>query len=638
MLSIGAIKGGQGAYYANIAREDYYTGRGEPPGHWWGWGATMLGLAGEVRKDDLGRLLAGFAPDGRPLVQNAGKEGRGGHQSGWDLTFSADKTVSEMWAQADPATQALIERDHAASVVVAFGYIQEVASFTRRGKAGETLEPCGLVVSLWQHGTNRNFEPSLHTHCLVKNVVVRRDGTTGTLVSKFLYQHKMAAGAVYRCELAARLERSLGVVCERSGTTFKVVGVPEKLCEFHSSRRAEIKQRLKEKGLASAAAAAVAALDTRKPKQEVPSREQLFARWRNDGRAFGFDLTNVIGRVTATPTRAPSSPGLDKVAQAYISRATRPFTTNDVVRAVAESTQARGHNAAAVITAARRALSQSKVARPAVSKGPYPVYATSRIAAIERSLAKQVRKLTQRRSHGANRAQIDKILARFTTPRSALLEELRHHGRQLVNAVKKRKTHRVDRPLLRAQASETLTPEQRLAVDHVTREGGRDLRFLDGGARKASRPTLRVAREIWERAGYSVVGVTHRTNARQDVGEAGGIKMFSARWLIRKMRPGFAGRVKHATKQMLRASAGKRTFKLKPYPLTNKTVLLIDIDGMDQRQLRTLLKHANRARSLVVVVGGTGSLNRLRAGARPASIRTPDAMRQPRRAEEQRGL
>ena len=175
----------------------------------------------------------------------------------------------------------------------------------------------------------------------MKNVVVRRDGTTGTLVSKLLYQHKMAAGAIYRCELAARLERSLGVVCERSGTTFKVVGVPAELCEFHSSRRAEIKQRLKEKGLASAAAAAVAALDTRRAKHEVPSREELLERWRNDGRAFGFNLAHVVGRRASTPTRAPSSPELHQVAHDYISRATRPFTTKDIVRAVAESRQAR---------------------------------------------------------------------------------------------------------------------------------------------------------------------------------------------------------------------------------------------------------------------------------------------------------
>ena len=51
MLSIGAIKSkGQGEYYLDLGREDYYLKGGEPPGQWSGRGAERLGLTGQVSR------------------------------------------------------------------------------------------------------------------------------------------------------------------------------------------------------------------------------------------------------------------------------------------------------------------------------------------------------------------------------------------------------------------------------------------------------------------------------------------------------------------------------------------------------------------------------------------------------------
>lgn len=96
MLSIRHMASGRENYYLQLAREDYFLEGGEPPGRWFGSALASLGLVeGTVEKDTLRTLMDGFAPDGRPLVQNAGKPNR---QPGWDLTFSAPKAVSALWS------------------------------------------------------------------------------------------------------------------------------------------------------------------------------------------------------------------------------------------------------------------------------------------------------------------------------------------------------------------------------------------------------------------------------------------------------------------------------------------------------------------------------------------------------------
>ena len=76
MLSIGKMAAGQDQYYLNLARDDYYLSGGEPPGRWWGRGASSLGCVGRVLPEDLKSVFAGFSPAGDKLVQNAGRENR----------------------------------------------------------------------------------------------------------------------------------------------------------------------------------------------------------------------------------------------------------------------------------------------------------------------------------------------------------------------------------------------------------------------------------------------------------------------------------------------------------------------------------------------------------------------------------
>ena len=70
----------------------------------------LFGLAdgSKVDSGDFHRLYNGFAPDGSgKLTRNAGSAAR---SPGLDMTFSVDKSVSALWAIAEPDMRAEIEQ------------------------------------------------------------------------------------------------------------------------------------------------------------------------------------------------------------------------------------------------------------------------------------------------------------------------------------------------------------------------------------------------------------------------------------------------------------------------------------------------------------------------------------------------
>ena len=85
-------------------------------------------LAEHGREPVDARELAGqIAKDSRPRTQTV---------AGYDLTFSPVKSVSTLWAVADPATTAVIEWAHQAAVKEALTFTEEHALFTRTDRKG----------------------------------------------------------------------------------------------------------------------------------------------------------------------------------------------------------------------------------------------------------------------------------------------------------------------------------------------------------------------------------------------------------------------------------------------------------------------------------------------------------------------
>jgi conjugative relaxase-like TrwC/TraI family protein len=276
---------GRGEYYLKLAREDYYTKGAEEPGRWAGSGASELGLQGTVDPDAFRNLLDGRSPDGKQaLTQNAGRPDR---QSGWDLTFSAPKSVSVLWALSSEPIRREIEQAHRKAVEMALARLERQAGVTRRGKGGAIKEPAALLFATFLHTTSRAQDPQIHTHAILSNLGLRRDGTTGSIQSKNIFEAKMEIGACYKAGLATILEQGVRLTIEEDATAFRIVGVPEGICRRFSQRRQEVEEELDRKGRHDAVAAKVAALDTRSKKTEV-SRAELFARWRQAAKELGW--------------------------------------------------------------------------------------------------------------------------------------------------------------------------------------------------------------------------------------------------------------------------------------------------------------------------------------------------------------
>ena len=106
-------------------REDYYLRGGAATGVWRGSGAAELGLAGIVSAEGLVRLFDGEHPGtGERLGRRLRKDG----VAAWDVTFSADKSVSLLWALGDKETRLQVLEAFDEATTAAFGYLESVAS------------------------------------------------------------------------------------------------------------------------------------------------------------------------------------------------------------------------------------------------------------------------------------------------------------------------------------------------------------------------------------------------------------------------------------------------------------------------------------------------------------------------------
>lgn len=297
MLSVAKLTAGAEDYYLlSVAHglEDYYTGAGEAPGYWTGKGAQALGLDGEVTPEDLHILLSGLSPlDASPIRSaHAGRK----TVAGFDLTFSAPKSVSLMWGLTTDAIAHEVREAHDQAVAAALAYIEDHALRVRRGHGGaESCSAEGVIAAAFRHRSSRAGDPQLHTHVLVANATRGADGEFSSPDGRLFYLHARAAGYLYQCVLRNELASRLGVAFTPviNGAA-EIAGVDGDLVRAFSTRRAEIEARLANVGDYSAQAASRAALVTRRPKEqstfdESATSRTLAERWREQARALGHD-------------------------------------------------------------------------------------------------------------------------------------------------------------------------------------------------------------------------------------------------------------------------------------------------------------------------------------------------------------
>src|SRR5215211_406623 len=191
---------------------------------------------------DAREIAATIAKQSRPRTQTV---------AGYDLTFSPVKSVSSLWAVADPHLAAQIEEAHQAAVQDALSFIEGHALFTRQGRNGvRQVNVTGLVAAAFTHRDSRAGDPDLHTHVAVANKVQAIDGRWLSIDGRVLFKATVAASETYNTALEHHLRDRLGVRFAarpnpdpRLRPVREIVGVDPALNARWSSRRASIQIR-----------------------------------------------------------------------------------------------------------------------------------------------------------------------------------------------------------------------------------------------------------------------------------------------------------------------------------------------------------------------------------------------------------
>jgi len=136
------------------------------------------------------------------------------HRAGWDATFSAPKSVS---LTALVGGDERVRETHRESVRVALGEIEHYTQ-ARIGNVHAPETTGKFAAATFEHDTARPVDgyaaPQLHTHAVIFNVTERENGQTRSVQSHELYASQHYGTAIYRAELATRLQK-LGYELER---------------------------------------------------------------------------------------------------------------------------------------------------------------------------------------------------------------------------------------------------------------------------------------------------------------------------------------------------------------------------------------------------------------------------------------
>lgn len=269
-------------YYENLAVEDYYEFGGEPAGYWLGQLKSALYLDGELQLGELGKLLQGYHPvTGEAMASNAGTN----HKGGWDMTFSAPKSVSVAWALASPEIRVAIQTAQKKAVEQGIKFLEQHA-FSNRDRNVMVGSIYQVIAAAYEHSTSRSQDPQLHTHVIVANLGLRVDGSVCAI--DFDSRWKLATGAVYRAELAHQLQQ-LGFQIEpTTNKTFSIKGIPQKVCDNFSKRRSAILDQAAKYGVTTAAGMQIASFATREKKASKISRSVLFQQWQAEAAALNY--------------------------------------------------------------------------------------------------------------------------------------------------------------------------------------------------------------------------------------------------------------------------------------------------------------------------------------------------------------
>ncbi|WP_328973923.1 MobF family relaxase [Streptomyces sp. NBC_00239] len=318
--------------------------------------AAMRGKVGAVLfREEYGRSPESKEELGKFVKQQEGSKPRNA-VAGFDLVFSAPKSVSVLWALGDEQLRQTIEQAHLQAISDTVQWLEQNATMTRTGVNGVAQEDVhrGLIATRFRHFDNRHSEPMLHDHVVVSNKVMGLDGKWRALDSALLYSQNVPASELYNQRVVEEVCARLDLRAEPREVTpgkrpvMEIAGVGYDLIEAHSGRSMSIKERTAElveqyrqkhgyepSQKALIALTQQATLDTRPEKKAARPLADMRVDWRRSA-VEKFGVQRVDGLLEdARAAAATNRPHPAALARIDIEKAAREvLTTVDDYRSV----------------------------------------------------------------------------------------------------------------------------------------------------------------------------------------------------------------------------------------------------------------------------------------------------------------
>ncbi|MDR2973557.1 MAG: relaxase domain-containing protein [Propionibacteriaceae bacterium] len=335
----------------------YYTEVGTPPGTWTGRGLAGLGMAdGDTVTEQHLQCLLGYGlhpltaePLGRAYPKyptlaerierrvtllsdtltpeereqevtriTADEQAKPTRHAvaGYELTFSAPKSVSVLWGLADAGTQQIIANAHHEAIAATLDFIERHLATTRTGAnrpasattssgAVTQVDVTGVSAACFDHYDSRAADPQLHTHVVISNKVMTvEDCVWRSLDGRPIHSGAVAISELHKALLADILTRDLGITWDTRGRAqdrnqaWEIIGVPDDMIAAFSARSVDIdamtdtliEDYLQRHGRRPSARTILklreqATLQTRQPKN-IRSLADLTSQWRDRATAM----------------------------------------------------------------------------------------------------------------------------------------------------------------------------------------------------------------------------------------------------------------------------------------------------------------------------------------------------------------
>jgi conjugative relaxase-like TrwC/TraI family protein len=556
MLTIRAAKNPEYYERREFARDDYYEESGEAPGQWVGRSAETLDLEGSPERGQLGTLLKGVSPRTGEVLP--GGRGRRPSNAGFDLTFTAPKSVSVLLAIGDERTRQAILAAQERAARAGLDYLERHECFARRGTDGVEVVPAeGFVGGMYMHEMARSGDPHLHTHVVIANRVLAADGRGTAPDMRPVYAAAKTAGTLAEAELRQELSRSLGVQWrDVVNGTAEIEGVPQAVLDHFSQRHSEIAELATARGWLTERGIEEIQRETRDRKPQL-DRDVAREQWRARAAEQGFgarEITALLGRsAVRRPKRYRTRIAEHLAGPDGLTRQESTFTRREVLQGLAAA-YPEGISAAELEKDADRFLSSRGVAvTPRTGHQPER-YTTLDMLATEARLL-EVAGGRSRRVPRVGAAQVNRVIAR----------------------------------------AGKLGEDQADAVRHLT-SGTARTRLLEARAGYGKTTALRAVAKAYDAQGVPVVGTAWQGQAAQALQREAGIKGVTAAGLLRAIERG-------------------------EEPIGDRAVLIVDEAGMmPTRALARLADEVAGRGGRLILVGDRDQLPSIDAGGAFASL------------------